>query len=84
MKNKEEAYEAIIEMSKNNEYTTANLLDYEYFKDCYKLIAINLSKQIELENLDLKQLISFIGRIEENSLLLRKKKKLPFIFHKIL
>ena len=84
VKNKEEAYEAIIEMSKNNEYTTANLLDYEYFKDCYKLIAINLSKQIELENLDLKQLISFIGRIEENSLLLRKKKKLPFIFHKIL
>ena len=84
VKNKEDAYEAIIEMSKNNEYTTGNLLDYEYFKDRYKLIAINLSKQIELENLDLKQLISFIGRIEENSLLLRKKKKLPFIFHKIL
>ena len=36
IKNKEEAYEAIIEMSKNNDYTTGNLLDYEYFKDLSK------------------------------------------------
>ena len=54
VKNKEEAYEAIIEMSKNNDYTTGNLLDYEYFKDHYKLIIIDLSKQIELENPDLE------------------------------
>ena len=54
VKNEEEAYEAIIEMSKNNDYTAGNLLNYEYFKDHYKLIAINLSKQIELENSDLK------------------------------
>ena len=33
VKNKEEAFEAIIEMSKDNDYTTGNLLDYEYFKD---------------------------------------------------
>ena len=44
IKNKEEAFEAIIEMSKKNDYTTGNLLDYEYFKDYYKLIAIDLSK----------------------------------------
>ena len=31
LKNKEEAYEKIIEMSRNNDYTTGNLLDYEYF-----------------------------------------------------
>ena len=55
VKNKEEAYEAIIEMGKNNDYTAGNLLDYEYFKDHYKLIAIDLSKEIELENPDLKQ-----------------------------
>ena len=54
IKNKEEAYEAIIEMSKNNDYTAGNLLDYEYFEDHYKLIAIDLSKQIELENADLR------------------------------
>ena len=33
VKNKEEAYETIIEMSKTNNYTAGNLLDYEYFKD---------------------------------------------------
>ena len=37
-------------MSKNKDYTTGNLLNYEYFKDHCKLIAIDLSKQIELEN----------------------------------
>ena len=67
VKNKEEAYEAIIEMSKNNDYATGNLLDYEYFLKHYRLIAINLSKQIELENPDLKQQINFIVRLEENN-----------------
>ena len=52
VKNKEEAYEQIIEMSKNNDYTRSNLLNYEYFKDHYQLIAIDLSKKTELENPD--------------------------------
>ena len=55
VKNKEEAYEAIIEMSKIDDYTTGNSLDYEYFSEHYKLIAINLSKKFELENPDLKK-----------------------------
>ena len=42
-------------------------MDYEYFEDHYQLIAIDLSKQIELENFDLKQQIDFIGRLEENN-----------------
>ena len=67
VKNKEEAYEAITHMSKNNDYKTGNFLDYEYFKDNYKLVAIDLSKQIELENPDLKQQINFIGRLEESN-----------------
>ena len=33
VKSKEEAYEVIIGMTKNNNNTTGNLLDYEYFKD---------------------------------------------------
>ena len=66
IKNKKEAYEAIIEMSKNSDYTTGNLLDYEYFIDNYQLIAIDLSKQIELESPDLKQQINFIGRLKRN------------------
>ena len=40
--------------SKNNDYTVGNLLDYEYFSKHYKLIAIDSSKKIELENLDLR------------------------------
>ena len=67
IKNKEEKYENIIEMSKNSDYTTGNLLDYEYFSIHYRLIAIDLSKQIELENPDLKQQINFIGRLEEDN-----------------
>ena len=31
MKTEEEAYEKIIDISRNNEYTTGNLLDYDYF-----------------------------------------------------
>ena len=54
IKNVEETYKEIIEMRRNNNYTTGNLLDYEYFSKHYKLIAVDLSKQIELENSDLK------------------------------
>ena len=45
IKTEEEAYEKIIDISRNNEYTTGNLLDYDYFKKHHKLIAIDLSKQ---------------------------------------
>ena len=79
IKNREEAFEQVIEMSRNNDYATGNLLDYENFSKHYKLIAIDLSKQIELEDRDLKQKINFIGRLEkimlQCSLSLRKKKK---------
>ena len=44
VKNKEEAYEAIIEMNKSNDYTTGNLLDYEYFSKLCKLIAIDFEQ----------------------------------------
>ena len=47
IKNDEEkTYEQIIEMGRNNDYTTGSLLDYEYFWKHYKIIAIDLSKQI--------------------------------------
>ena len=36
VKNEEEAYEKIIEMSSNNDYTTGNLLKFGYFKKNYK------------------------------------------------
>ena len=66
IKNGEETFEQIIEMGRNSDYTTGNLLDYEYFSKHCKLIAIDLSKQIELENPDLKQQINFIERLMRN------------------
>ena len=48
IKNLEETYEKIIQITDHSGYyTRGNLLDYEYFKEHYKLIAIDLSKQIE-------------------------------------
>ena len=68
IKTEEEAYEKIIDIGRNNEYTTGNLLDYDYFKKHYKLIAIDLSKQQVLqENEDLIQQINFIGKLEETT-----------------
>ena len=68
IKTEEEAYEKIIDISRNNEYTTGNLLDYDYFKKYYKLITIHISKQQVLqENEDLIQQINFIGRLTESA-----------------
>ena len=71
-------------MSKNNDYAADNLLDYEYFKNHYRLIAIDLSKKNELENPDLKQQINFIGRLEENNatmfFFIEKKEETTFYF----
>ena len=68
IKTEEEAYGKILDISRNNEYTTGNSLDYDYFKKYYKLIAIDLSKQQVLqENEDLIQQINFIGKLEETA-----------------
>ena len=48
-------------MSNNNNYTTGNLLDFAYYKENYKLIAIDLSKQTKIKD---PQSINFIGKIE--------------------
>ena len=60
VKNEEYACEKIIEMSNNNDYTTGNLLDFAYFKENYRLIAIDLSKQTKLKD---PQQISFNGKL---------------------
>ena len=66
-------------ISKNSNYTTSNLLDYEYFPEHYKLIAKDLSKQIELEYPNLKQQVNFIGKLEDDGatifLSMRNQKK---------
>ena len=49
-------------MGINNDYTTGNLLDYEYFSK-----QIDLSKQTELEKPDLKQQINIICWFYQNN-----------------
>ena len=44
VKNKQEAYENLIKMSRNDNYTTGNLLDFSYHQNYYKLIGIDLSR----------------------------------------
>ena len=66
IKNNEERYEQFIEIGWNNDYRTENVLDYGYYSKHYKSIAIDLSKQTELEDSDLKQQINFIQRLGRN------------------
>ena len=85
VKNREETYEKkIMDMSNNNDYKTGNLLDFAYFKENYKLIAIYLSKQTKLKD---PQQISFIGKLDEANgatLFFIIEKSEETTFHKIL
>ena len=49
-------------MNKNNDDTTGNLMDFAYFKENYRLIAIDLSKQTKLKD---PQQINFIGNLKD-------------------
>ena len=63
VKNKQEAYEKLIEMSRNDDYTTGNLLDYLYHQKYYKLIGIDISRQT---NTSIPQQINFVEKLEED------------------
>ena len=63
VKNKQEAYEKPIEMSRNDPYTTRNLLDLSYYQNYYKVIDIDLSRQ---KNASIPQQINFAGQLEED------------------
>ena len=51
VKNNKVTYENVRKIStgQGDDYTTCCLLDYTYFKSCYKMIAVNLSKQQALD-----------------------------------
>ena len=63
IKIKEEASKKIIEIGRNKNYKAGNLLDYEYFSKNYKLIAIDLGKQIGFKNHNLKKQVNHINLI---------------------
>ena len=50
VKNGEEAFEKIIEMRNNSDYTTDNLLEFGYLKGKLQIITIDLSKQSKLKD----------------------------------
>ena len=62
IKNKQEAYEKLVEISRNDAYITANLLDFLYHQNYYILISIDLSKQ---KNASIPQQINFRKNLEE-------------------
>ena len=77
VKSKQEAYGKLIEMSRNDNYTTGNLLDFSYHQNYYKLIGLDLSTQ---RNTNIPQQIDFAGKLEEDDgvkcfLLLKSNKK---------
>ena len=63
VKNKQEAYKKLIEMARNDDYTTENLLDYLYHQKYYKLIGIDLPRQT---NTSIPQQINFTGKLEKD------------------
>ena len=63
VKNKQEAYEKLNEMSKTDDYTTRNLFHYLYHQNYYKPIGIDISRQI---NTNVPQQINFTGKLKED------------------
>ena len=86
IKNEEEAYKKIIDMS-NNDYKTGNLLDFAYYKENQKVIAIDLTKQTKIKD---PQQINFIGKIkgQDNGVtmffIIERSEETIFEFYKIL
>ena len=63
VKYKQEAYEKLIKLSRNDDYTTAKLLDYLYHEKYYKLIGIDLSRQTYAS---IPRQINFVAKLEED------------------
>ena len=57
-----------IATGQGDDYIIGCLLDYPYFEKCYKLIAIDLSKQQKLDaDPEVIQQINFTGNLEEDN-----------------
>ena len=63
VKNKKEACEKLIEMSRKSDHTTGNFLYYSYHQNYYKPIGLDLSREV---NTTIPQKISFTRKLEEN------------------
>ena len=61
VRNKLEAYEKLVEISRNNDYTTRNVLDHSYNQNYYKFNGIYLSRQTKTS---IPQQFNFMGKLE--------------------
>ena len=73
-----------IAIGQGDDYTTGCFLDHSYFKENYKLIAIDLSKQQELDaDPRAIQQINFTANLDRNGgatmFFITKKQKKPFL-----
>ena len=62
-KSKREAYEKLMEVSRNDGYTTKTLLDYLFHRNYYKLFSIDLSRQ---KNTSIWHQINFTEKLEND------------------
>ena len=85
VKDNKVTYENIrkIATGQGGDYTTGCLLHYPYFKDSYKMIAVNLSKQKALDayprenqQINFTENLDRAGNTRINFLVLKKQKKL--------
>ena len=60
---KQEAYEKLIAMSRNDDYTIGNLLDFLYYQSYYKIIGLDLARQT---NINIPQKINFWRKLEDD------------------
>ena len=64
VKNRQEAHEKRVEMSRNDDYTTEILLDFSYHQNYYKLVGIeDLLRQTNTNSL---QQINITEKLEED------------------
>ena len=50
-------------MSRNDDYTIGNLLDFLYYQNYYKIIGLDLARQT---NINIPQKINFWGKLEDD------------------
>ena len=72
VKNKQEAYEKLSKVLRNNDYATGIVLDYFYHQKYYKLIDIGLSRQT---NTSIPKQINFIGKLDKHDSPAEKQQK---------
>ena len=66
-------------IGKGEDYTTGSLLDYNYFKKHYKLVAVDLSKQKAIQQIEFKYMLGTNSTIYW---LLEKSKETILEFYK--